>query len=106
MKQTGILFLLLFLFTATYAQQTSITGIVHDSATKAGLSYATVSLYPKDNNTPPKGVLTTDNGNFKLDNVKPGDYKAGISFVGYPSKFIPSVQVTAGIKERISASFF
>lgn len=83
-------------FTLRAQQMPAITGKVQDSITKAPLPYATVSLFLKDGSSPLKGVLTTDNGSFKLDNVKPGDYKVTLSFVGYPAK---TLNISVGAKD-------
>ena len=72
-----------------------ISGTVIDSITKKPMDYTTVGLYRSGGKTPITGVLTDDKGNFKLDNVKPGNYKLVISFIGYPSKTIEPVVTTA-----------
>ncbi len=71
-----------------------ISGTVTDSLSKQPLGYATVSIYRSGGSAPINGVLTDDKGQFKLDNVKPGSYKIGVSFIGYPTKFIDPVTTT------------
>ncbi|MCD8740913.1 TonB-dependent receptor [Mucilaginibacter roseus] len=71
-----------------------ISGTVIDSLTKKPLDYATVSIYRSGGTAPMNGVLTDEKGNFKIDNVKPGSYKIGVSFIGYPTKFIDPVVTT------------
>ncbi|GAA4903735.1 TonB-dependent receptor domain-containing protein [Mucilaginibacter defluvii] len=68
-----------------------ISGTVIDSLTKKPLDYATVSIYRSGGTAPMNGVLTDEKGNFKIDNVKAGSYKIGVSFIGYPTKFIDPV---------------
>ncbi|RYD94894.1 MAG: TonB-dependent receptor [Sphingobacteriales bacterium] len=71
-----------------------ISGTVVDSITKKPLDYATVSIYRSGGKAPINGVLTNEKGEFKLDNVKAGAYKIGVSFIGYPTKFIDPVTTT------------
>ncbi|RYY32219.1 MAG: TonB-dependent receptor [Sphingobacteriaceae bacterium] len=71
-----------------------ISGKVIDSLTKKPLEYATVSIYRAGGKAPITGVLTDDKGNFKLDNIKAGDYKLGFSYIGYPTKFVEPVTTT------------
>ncbi|MCC8408423.1 TonB-dependent receptor [Mucilaginibacter sp. UR6-1] len=73
-----------------------ISGTVIDSLTKKPLDYATVSVYRSGGTAPMNGVLTDEKGNFKIDNIKPGAYKIGVSFIGYPTKFIDPVTTTLG----------
>jgi outer membrane receptor protein involved in Fe transport len=72
-----------------------ISGTVIDSITKKPMDYTTVGLYRSGGKSPITGVVTDEKGNFKLDNVKPGNYKLVISFIGYPSKTIDPVVTTA-----------
>src|ERR1700741_1312043 len=60
---------LLFLSFQTFAQFT-ITGKVIDTADKKPVSFATVFL----NNTS-AAIATSDNGEFKLKNIRPGHYQ-------------------------------
>ena len=71
-----------------------ISGIVIDSLTKKVLDYATVSLFPSGSKTPLSGVITDAKGNFKFENIKPGNYKLTISYLGYPTKTIDPVVTT------------
>ncbi|NMH28071.1 TonB-dependent receptor domain-containing protein [Flavobacterium silvaticum] len=64
----------------------SISGVVIDSTSNKPVDYASVSLYKADAATPINGVITDANGNFKIDGVVPGNYKIGISFIGYQTK--------------------
>jgi outer membrane receptor protein involved in Fe transport len=71
-----------------------ISGTVVDSITKKPLDYATVSLFRSGGKAPITGALTDEKGNFKLNNVKAGNYKVTISFIGYPTKTIDPVVTT------------
>ncbi|WDF54772.1 TonB-dependent receptor domain-containing protein [Mucilaginibacter sp. KACC 22063] len=71
-----------------------ISGTVTDSLSGKPLDYATVSLFRSGGKVPLNGVLTDGKGNFKLDNIKPGNYKLAITYIGYPTKTIDPVTTT------------
>jgi hypothetical protein len=73
-----------------------ISGSVIDSLTKKPVEYATISLFKSGGTVPTNGVLTDEKGNFKLDNIKSGNYKITISFLGYKTKTIDPVTTTPG----------
>lgn len=71
-----------------------ISGTLVDSISKKPLDYASVALLRAGGKTPLNGVLTDDKGNFKLDGVKPGNYRLRVTYVGYPDKFVENVVTT------------
>ncbi|QJD94730.1 TonB-dependent receptor [Mucilaginibacter robiniae] len=77
-----------------------ISGTVIDSVTKKPLDYATVSIFRSGGKAPLNGVLTDDKGNFKLNNIAPGNYKITVSFIGYPTKTIDPVTTTPGKPDK------
>lgn len=101
-----ILLNLLLISTLAFAQQRGsygggassqitgkITGIILDESTSEPVSYATVVLKsPKDGETV-NGVVTGDDGSFKLIGLKLGKYIVEVSFVGY-QKFTQEIQLT------------
>jgi outer membrane receptor for ferrienterochelin and colicin len=100
MKRIILLFAIIFSVTAAKAQfgigggsttVGKISGTVIDSLTKKPLDYATVAIYRATGSSPINGVVTDEKGNFRIDNVKPGQYKLGISFIGYPTKMITGI---------------
>ncbi|WP_298530920.1 TonB-dependent receptor [uncultured Algibacter sp.] len=91
MRQSSIL--LLFLNLITFSLYGQITGKVIDSSTEAPLEYATAALYKTSDRSLVSGVITLANGNFNIDNVVKGNYYLEISFMGYESKTIKSINV-------------
>lgn len=71
-----------------------ISGTIVDSLTKQPLDYATVALYRSTGKSPITGVVTNEKGEFRIDNVHPGDYKLVLSFIGYPGKTVTGVTTT------------
>jgi outer membrane receptor protein involved in Fe transport len=72
-----------------------ISGTVIDSLTRKPVDYATISLFKSGAKTPINGVLTDEKGNFRLDNIRAGQYKITVSFIGYPTKTFDPVETTA-----------
>lgn len=72
-----------------YAQRTASTGIsgqVADSASRKPLGYATITLLKTTDLQPLMNTLSDDQGRFLLKGVYQGEYRIGISNVGYSTK--------------------
>lgn len=101
-----ILLVLLLISSLSFAQQRGgygggassqitgkITGTIVDGSNSEPVSYATVVIKsPKDGGTV-NGVVTGDDGSFKLVGLKLGKYIVEVSFVGY-QKFSQEVELT------------
>ncbi|MHC2992313.1 hypothetical protein OB13_12195, partial [Pontibacter sp. HJ8] len=99
-----LLILLVFSFTSVLAQeqpqgnsttQGRISGTVQDEGTKAPLGFANVVLLTARDSSLVTGATSDIEGKFDLDRVPQGRFILRISSVGYPSKFIPNISVTA-----------
>lgn len=75
-----------------------LTGKVTDASTKQPVYFATISVFKQGSTSPFNGGSTDINGNFKVSNIAPGDYKVTIAFLGYTQQVIPHVVVSAGAK--------
>lgn len=97
MKNFLILILFTFISVQLHAQKkgakASLTGKVTDAATKQPVYFATISIFQQGSSSPFNGGSTDINGNFKISNVAPGDYKVTVAFLGYTPKVIPHVIV-------------
>ena len=90
--RTSFINFLVLISCSAFAQSSySISGKVIDTE-KEPVSYAQIAVYKPDADTPIKGTISTDNGNFKL-NVQSGIYDLSISFIGYENKTIEEIQV-------------
>ncbi|MDB5118366.1 MAG: hypothetical protein JWQ79_3858 [Mucilaginibacter sp.] len=83
-----------------------ISGTLVDSITKKPVDYATVSLFRSTGKAPITGVLTDEKGNFKLDNIHPGDYRLEITYVGYPTKVVNGVGTTLAKPDKNVGNVF
>ncbi len=71
------------LFSFSQSNETSILGKVTDSSSRQPLENATVSLLAAGNKKPLKGTVTDSTGHFHFDDIRPGNYKLLVEFVGY-----------------------
>ncbi len=92
MKHLIALLTLSLLYISTGYSQ--ISGKIIDSKTNEALEYATVALYFNLNKELVTGVVTNSNGNFSIENTKPGNYYIEVSFLGYDTKTINSIKIT------------
>lgn len=84
MKNIFLFFLLLSTsFLAVSAQSIAIRGVVADSATRTGLSYAGVALLKLPDSAMVENTYTSDKGAFSLSAAKEGNYLLWVSYVGY-----------------------
>lgn len=99
MKRLLLLFTILIMMQQAHAQfglgggqKTTITGritaVIIDSATKAPIDYATVSLIRIKDNKSVNGAVTDAKGKITLQNISPDKYKLSIGFMGYKSKSV------------------
>ncbi|MCX6214505.1 TonB-dependent receptor [Spirosoma sp.] len=71
-----------------------ISGTLTDSTTANSVPFATVALQIPDG-TLIKGVTTDEKGNFSIEQVALGTYKVVVSFVGYRTRTIDKIVITA-----------
>jgi len=74
---------LLMVVNIVYAQHSSITGHVSDAHTKESIEYASVAVYSANDSSLVSGVITSQSGKFKLENLDQGSYFIRTQFLGY-----------------------
>jgi outer membrane receptor protein involved in Fe transport len=75
------------------AQNGSIKGLVQDNQTLEPIEYASVALLNSADNSVISGDVSNKNGNFTIQNIKPGNYKLKIYFIGYESRILENIKV-------------
>ncbi len=91
MKQRiALLFLLLIMGSAVYAQTRSISGQIIDKRTREPLPFLNVVLFGTT-----IGTMSDDNGIYTLSGVKSGVYRVQVSGVGYKTYVSPEFQLAA-----------
>ena len=89
MKKGLLVFILLYIISAGYAQEkekdanAKITGKVIDSLTNLPLEYATISLFKQGEKKAINGSATDIDGNFTVTDVSTGVFSALVEFIGY-----------------------
>ena len=83
-------FLILFSFNFLLAQNGRVQGIVSDKTTNDIIPFAAVMLI-SDSKPLQKGNISNGNGAFLLDNLKYGNYKLLVSFMGYKTDTISKI---------------
>jgi outer membrane receptor for ferrienterochelin and colicin len=97
MLQKGILtFGLLLIIHGVWAQLGSISGVVSDS--KSGESIIGANVVIEGTSI---GAASDVDGNFIIQNVKPGTYRLSISFITYKTHIVPDVVVESGKKTSL-----
>ena len=70
-----------------------ISGTIIDKDNQEPIPYATVALVDTTTSQPIDGTVADDNGKFQLKNIPEGMYTLTISFIGYESFSVKSVEV-------------
>ncbi len=71
-----------------------IAGQVIDSLTSEPVAYATVILFDPSGEKQIDGVVTDDEGKFRLTKVKTGKHRIQVSFLGYEDKLVSEIETT------------
>lgn len=93
MNKIRLFFVLISILAAsvTNAQVSSVTisGIVKSKSDKSVVSYVNVLVKTEKNSAFVAGTVTNDEGRFSIANIKPGNYRLQVSFMGFENKEQP-----------------
>jgi len=91
MKLLRFLLIILLLLTITYtwAQTGLIKGRIYHGINKEAIPFANIAIA---NST--LGTIADINGNYRLENLKPGNYNLICSSLGYKTRFLYEIRVT------------
>jgi outer membrane receptor protein involved in Fe transport len=96
MKKASLFILLLLSLFIVNGQDlpiNSISGTITDSISRLPLEYATITLFVKDSSKPVTGSVTDKKGNFTITELKDGQYKLVVEFIGYQSFSLKEVRL-------------
>jgi len=82
MKNLITLIIVILLF-QNASSQSSLSGNINDKIRNESIFFATVVLYNNSDSTISQGTSSDIEGNYKLENIKYGDYYLEVSYVGY-----------------------
>ena len=94
-KNLILLFILLAISTGklVLAQNGSITGIIVDSKTGDKIPFANIVVSSKNDEVPKTGVVSDDNGSFKVIDLPFGLYDLAVSFIGYQTDSLKNINL-------------
>lgn len=98
MKTILQLFIALAFITSIHAQRNlknSILGKIIDSKEAVPLEYANIVIFRTSDSLQITGTVTDKNGNFIIKSLRPDNYYARISFIGYESKYIDGLKINS-----------
>jgi ferric enterobactin receptor len=74
---------LILLISILCAQAQTITGSIADKQSQQPLAYCSVALFKSADSTLVTGLLTSEKGTFKFENIAPGIYYLQTQYIGY-----------------------
>src|SRR5688572_26458804 len=72
----------------------SVSGRLIDTITRAPIEYAAVGLIDALTDKVVNGMITDEKGEFRISELRPGEYNLQISFMGYAARVIPGIRIT------------
>lgn len=96
MKKLFILQFILFNFLVTYGQQGKIAGKIVDAGMGESLIGATVVISGTT-----QGTITDFDGNYSINNLKPGIYSITVSYVSYETQQIDGIEVKNNVVTKV-----
>lgn len=93
MNKIRLFFVLISILAASVANaqvsSVTISGIVKNKADKSAVPYVNVVVKTEKDSAFVAGTVTNDEGRFSIANVKPGNYRLQISFMGFENREQP-----------------
>ncbi|MFD0939973.1 outer membrane beta-barrel protein [Pedobacter boryungensis] len=84
----------LFSFSAKAAENGVIRGKVIEEVGALPIPYAVVSIFESAAEQPLLTIQTDENGYFRFNNLKTGNYKVKVSYVGFAALFVNDISIT------------
>ena len=73
--------------------QSSISGQLIDSSDGSALGFASIALYESADSSLVTGSISSEDGQFVLEKVKPGNYYLQAQFMGYAPKSVENIEL-------------
>ncbi len=81
-----------------FGQKAAVKGIIVDKTTNESIPYATVALLKAGDETAYAGSVSTENGNFSIEDIPYGSYTMSVSFIGYQSHELTGINLSSDNK--------
>lgn len=93
LRQFFINTLFIFFIQTIVAQKAFISGTILENQNETPIEYASVALLNSIDNSVIAGEISDKNGSFNFKNIRSGDYKLKIYFVGYELRVLENIKV-------------
>ena len=80
------------------AQRAAIKGVIVDKVTNESIPYATVAIMKAGEENAFAGGVSSEDGNFVIEDIPYGSYNMSVSFIGYRSQELPGITLTSDNK--------
>lgn len=89
----SLIIVLILSYHLSFGQRGSISGEIVDQGINEFIPYANVSLFNSDFTKTVAGSVSDDQGQFELSKIPYGNYRLVVSFIGYESDTISTIQI-------------
>ena len=96
MKKIYLLIVCSILFFNDQIFAQTIQGKILEQKNQQAIEYSNVALYQLPDSSITSGAVTNPQGEFQLDNLKPGNYYLMVQFIGYETQTISNIQLKKG----------
>ena len=86
--------------TGKAAPSGKVFGVLRDEKTNKPVEFAPVAVFSTRDSSVAGGALTDGGGQFRIENIKPGEYYLKVSFIGYREFRSPSFYINFLASER------
>ncbi|MCX6275502.1 MAG: TonB-dependent receptor [Bacteroidetes bacterium] len=71
-----------------------VSGVVIEKLNGKPIEFANIALYKTGSDKPEDGTVTDDKGLFKIKNIKNGNYRITVTFIGFETRSFDSLEIT------------
>lgn len=93
MNKIGLFFVLISMIIASVANaqvsSVTISGMIKNKTNKSALPYVNVAVRNEKDSVFVAGTITNEEGRFSIANMKPGNYRLNVSFMGFENREQP-----------------
>jgi len=80
---------------ATMRKGLGVIGVVKDTKSEQPIEYANIVILKADDSTQVNGGVTNTEGEFKITGIRPGNYIAKVSFIGFEAIYVENINLSS-----------